>query len=94
MSPLSDAVLAATSHSSNNLAVLLLAGPVVGVLFAFLVFHRYRNTNKTDQYERETEVKAEPVQAHDQKVREIHGTQESHTRGRNENAYRKRVQRI
>jgi hypothetical protein len=72
---------------------LLLAGPLAGGVFAWLVFLRYRNTNKTNQYEKEAAVAAEPIQASDTKMRTVLATRDATTSGRNEHSHRQRVTR-
>jgi phosphate/sulfate permease len=79
--------------SSAGWFLLLLAGPAIGGGFAWLTFRRYRNTDKTDQYERKSAVTAEPVQATDTKTQTRHGVRDTTITGRNEQSYRQRVSR-
>jgi hypothetical protein len=74
--------------------LLLLAGPLAGGGFAWLTFLRYRNTNQTNQFERETAVTAQPVQGSDTLVDRLRATRRPHTTGRNEQDFRARVTRL
>jgi hypothetical protein len=69
-------------------------GPAASAAYYWLMYLRYRNTNKTQQYERETAVQAQPVEGNDARVNTITGTQAREIRGRNESNYRQRVTRI
>lgn len=85
---------ASDSDDSGGIWVLLLSGPAAGAAFFTLTYRRYRNQDKTDQYERETAVQAQPVQTFDNKVDRIEGTQKSSIDGRNESNFRLRLPRI
>jgi hypothetical protein len=89
-------VVLADSSDSNGTGIfaLLASGPVAGVLYYRAIFRKYRNTDKSDQFERETRVAAKPVEGFDRKVDVIRGTQAKQIRGRNDADYRKRVQRL
>jgi len=90
------AVIHATSNDDDQnggILALLAAGPAVGVAIWVTVFRRYRNTDKSNQFERETKVDAQPVKGYDRKVNELRGTRNPHIDGRNESAFRQRVKR-
>ena len=82
------------SNSSGGALLLLLAGPAAGIGMYWALFRYYRNTDKSNAFERNTKVDAHPVQGEDQKVDEIRGTRSSTTDGHNQHAYRHRVQRV
>ena len=91
------AVHVASSHSSGGsggIFVLLVSGPVAAFAFYFAMFRYYRNTDKTNQFERETAVDADPIQGYDRKVDEVHGTPQRTIEHHNEGAFRVRVQRV
>jgi hypothetical protein len=70
------------------------SGPAAAAAYSWAIYRRYRNTDKTEQYERETAVQAQPVEGTDTKVNTITGTQASQIAGRNESNYRQRVTRV
>ena len=80
--------------SDDGGLMLLLLGPAGGGGLYWMLYRYYRNTDKSHAFERETDVKAQPVTGSDRKVDEIKGTRESRIRGDNLRDYRKRVQRI
>ncbi len=91
---------AATYYSSNSDSnsggefALLAAGPVGAVALYWTIFRYYRNTDKTNQFERETRVEAKPVQGYDKKVDEVHGTRDPRIDGNNASNFRLRVERV
>ena len=80
--------------SDDGGLALLLLGPAGGAGLYWMLYRYYRNTDKSHAFERETDVKAQPVTGSDRKVDEIKGTRESRIRGDNLRDYRKRVQRV
>jgi hypothetical protein len=91
-------VLASASDDSSNndggILALLLAGPAGGIAYYRMKFRKYRNTDKSDQFERETAVAAKPIEGFDQRVDHIKGTSARAIKGRNDSNYRQRVQRL
>jgi hypothetical protein len=91
------AVLAdSSSDSSNNngILALLLAGPAGGVAYYRMKYRKYRNTDKSDQFERETAVTAKPIEGFDRRVDQVKGTSAKFIKGRNDANYRERVERL
>lgn len=91
------ATLLADSGGSDDIEGILFvlaAGPVAAIGFYGATFRRYRNTDKSNQFEQETRVIAQPLQAFDTRVDHITGTRQTHIDGRNEGSYRQRVQRL
>ena len=82
--------------SDDGGLALLLLGPAGGGGLYWMLYRYYRNTDKSHAFERETEVKAQPVTGaeRDRKVDEVKGTQASQIRGNNVGDFRKRVQRM
>jgi hypothetical protein len=80
--------------NENSDLVVYAFGPAASVAYYWFTYLRYRNTDKTDQYERETTVQAQPVEGTDTKVNTITGTEAREIRGRNESSYRQRVTRV
>ena len=80
--------------SDDNGLWLLALGPAGASALYWALYRYYRNTDKSHAFERETDVKAQPVTGSDRKVDEIKGTRESRIRGDNLRDYRKRVQRV
>jgi hypothetical protein len=80
--------------SDDNGLALLLLGPAGSVGLYWALYRYYRNTDKSQAYERETKVEAQPITGSDDKVDTNNGTQESRIRGDNLSEYRQRVQRI
>ena len=73
---------------------LLAAGPAGAAALYWALYRYYRNTDKSHDFEHETEVQAKPVTGSDNKVGEIRGTQERRIDGDNVGEYRQRVKRI
>ena len=80
--------------SDDGSLALLLIGPAGGTALYWALYRYYRNTDKSHGFERETKVDAKPVTGSDNKVGEIKGTREAHTKGDNVHDYRKRVRRV
>ncbi len=79
---------------SDDGSWLLLLGPAGATAFYWAIYRYYRNTDKSHAFEHETDIVAQPVSGHDEKVDEIKGTRESRIDGENGRSYRARVQRI
>ena len=77
----------------GSLAFLLL-GPAGGGGLYWALYRYYRNTDKSDAYERETKVDAKPITGSDVQIGTNNGTQESRIEGDNLGAYRQRVERM
>lgn len=79
----------------DGILALLALGPAGAIGLYWMLYRYYRNTDKSHSFERETEIKAQPVTgaAQDHKVGEVTGTQETGIRGNNVGDYRRRVQR-
>lgn len=80
---------------NDSILALLALGPAGAIGLYWMLYRYYRNTDKSHSFERETEIKAQPVTGagEDRKVGEVNGTQETSIRGNNVGEYRKRVQR-
>lgn len=74
--------------------LLLLLGPAGGVALYWALYRYYRNTDKSHAFERETQVKADPVTGSDEKVDEVRGTKRTRINGDNVGEYRQRVKRV
>lgn len=74
--------------------LLLLLGPAGGVALYWALYRYYRNTDKSHAFERETQVKADPVTGSDEKVDEVRGTKRKRIDGDNVGAFRQRVKRV
>ena len=82
--------------SDDGGLALLLLGPAAGAGLYWMLYRYYRNTDKSHAFERETEIKAQPVTGadRDRKVDEVKGTRETEIRGNNVGEYRRRVERV
>ena len=80
--------------SDDNSWALLLLGPAGGVGLYWMLYRYYRNTDKSQAYERETTVDAKPVTGSDNRIDTNNGTSESRIAGNNVREYRKRVARL
>jgi hypothetical protein len=80
--------------SDDNSLALLLLGPAGAVGLYWGLYRYYRNTDKSQAFERETKVDAKPVNGTDDKVGTNNGTRERRIDGENGSEYRKRVQRV
>lgn len=75
---------------------LLALGPAGATGLYWMLYRYYRNTDKSHSFERETDIRAQPVTGseHDHKVDEVKGTRETRIRGDNVSSYRQRVKRL
>ena len=73
---------------------LLAAGPAGAAALYWALYRYYRNTDKSHDFEHETEVQAKPVTGSDNKVDEVRGTQRRRIDGDTIDDYRQRVKRI
>lgn len=80
--------------SDGGWLVLLGIGPAGAVGLYWALYRYYRNTDKSNAYERETKVDAKPVTGSDQMTGTNNGTRERRIPGDNVSEYRQRVQRI
>ena len=80
--------------SDGGVLMLLGVGPAGGAGLYWFLYRYYRNTDKSQAYERETKVDAKPVTGSDRMVGTNNGTQQSRISGDNVSEYRRRVQRI
>ena len=79
--------------SDDNGLALLLLGPAGGIGLYWALYRYYRNTDKSQAFERETKVDAKPVTGSDHKVGTNNGTTDSSISGDNKRDYRQRVRR-
>lgn len=75
----------------DNPFIFLLAGPILGAAFYFVVFRFYRNTNKSHSFEKETRVASKNFQANDNKIGERNGQRNRYMRSANHTKHRSRV---
>jgi len=88
-------IVMATSTSGDSAPVwLLAAGPVGATATYWALYRYYRNTDKSHSYERDTLIKAQPVQGSEGKVDHISRTRDSDIDGDNSEDHRRRVQRL
>ena len=80
--------------SDDGGLALLLIGPAGGVGLYWALYRYYRNTDKSQAFERETKVDAKPVTGSDSQVGTNNGTTDSRITGDNVSEYRERVQRM
>lgn len=80
-----------SSSSDDNGGWLLLAGPIGAAAFYFGMWRYYRNTDKSNQFEKETAVELSNLVATDQKVGTNNRTRDRWVKGRNSNTPRVRV---
>ena len=80
--------------SDDSSFALLLMGPAGGAGLYWLLYRYYRNTDKSQAFERETKVDAKPVTGNDRKIGTNNGTRDSSIAGDNRSNYRERVRRI
>ena len=73
---------------------LLAAGPAGAVATYWSLYRYYRNTDKSHAFERDTLIRAEPVQGSQEKVDHISRTRDSDIDGDNSADHRTRVQRM
>ncbi len=79
--------------SDDSSLALLLLGPAGGIGVYWALYRYYRNTDKSQAFERETKVDAKPVTGSDSKIGTNNGTTESRIKGNNVRKYRERVKR-
>lgn len=80
--------------SDDNGLALLLLGPAGAIGLYWALYRYYRNTDKSQAFERETKVVAKPITGADSKIGTNNGTQEKRIKGDNVSEYRQRVQRM
>ncbi len=80
--------------SDGGVLILLGIGPAGAAGLYWALYRYYRNTDKSQAYERETKVDAKPVAGSDQMIGTNNGTRDSRISGDNVSEYRRRVQRI
>jgi hypothetical protein len=73
---------------------LLAAGPAGAAATYWSLYRYYRNTDKSHSFERDTLIKAQPVQGNQEKVDHISKTRDSDIDGDNSAQHRTRVQRL
>lgn len=81
---------------NESILALLAIGPAGAAAVYWLLYRYYRNTDKSHHFERETDIKAQPISGAqgDHKVGEVRGTREAVIQGNNAGDYRRRVQRM
>ena len=82
------------ASKGGGTAFLLALGPAGGAGVYWGLYRYYRNTDKSNSFESETRIVAQPITGHDQKVDEVKGTRKSEIDGDNHTKHRQRVQRI
>jgi len=80
--------------SGDGGLALLLIGPAGATGLYWMLYHYYRNTDKSYDFEHKAKVEAKPVAGEDAKVGEVTGTRELHIDGNNVRSYRDRVRRV
>lgn len=80
--------------SDDGSLALLLLGPAGAVGLYWALYRYYRNTDKSQDFERESKVNAKPVTGSDEKTGTNNGTQERRIKGDNVREYRQRVARV
>jgi hypothetical protein len=80
--------------SDDNGLALLLIGPAGAVGLYWFLYRYYRNTDKSQAFERETKIDAKPVTGSDAKVGTNNGTRDRRIKGDNVYEYRRRVERM
>ena len=89
---ITDVVLATSGDSGPFW--LLAAGPAGAGATYWALYRYYRNTDKSHAFERDTLIKAQPVQGSEQTVDHISRTRDSDIDGDNSADHRSRVQRL
>ncbi len=74
-------ILLNSSSSSEVRVLALLLGPVTAVMFFTHIWRRYRNTDKSYQYEHTTAMRLSNVTGKDQRVGHIRRTRDPLVRG-------------
>ena len=80
--------------SDDSSLALLLLGPAGGIGLYWGLYRYYRNTDKSQAFERETKVDAKPITGSDSKTGTNNGTRDSRITGDNVSEYRTRVKRL
>jgi len=80
--------------SDNGNLVLLLLGPAGAIGLYWGLYRYYRNTDKSNAFERESKVDAKPVTGSDHGVGTNNGTPDSRIKDDNVRKYRQRVERM
>jgi hypothetical protein len=80
--------------SGDDAIWLLAAGPAGAVVTYWTLYRYYRNTDKSHEYERDTIIKAQPVQGGEERLDHISRTRDSKMDGANGSKHRQRVQRV
>ena len=80
--------------SDGGVLMLLGLGPAGAAGLYWALYRYYRNTDKSNAYERETKVDAKPVTGAEQMIGTNNGTRDRRISGDNVGEYRQRVQRI
>ncbi len=93
---ITDTVMAIVMATSGDSAPvwILAAGPAGAGVTYWAIYRYYRNTDKSHAYERDTLIKAKPVQGSEDKVDHISKTRKSGIDGDNMSKHRQRVQRM
>lgn len=86
-------ISSSSSHEQGMLAVLALPFIIAGA-FYYAVYRRYRNHDKSYQYEQNTDVKISNLQHSDVQIDVVKGTSDRKIKGDNSNEHRNRVQRF
>ena len=86
-------IVLATSGDGASLW-LLAAGPAGAAATYWSLFRYYRNNDKSHAFERDSLIKAQPVQGVEDKIDHIAKTRDSDIDGDNSSEHRRRVQRI
>lgn len=73
---------------------LLAAGPAGAAATYWSLYRYYRNTDKSHAFERDTLIKAQPVQGEKERVDHISKTRDSDIDGDNSSNHRVRVERL
>jgi len=84
--------LSSHGDGSGGILGLLAVGPVLAFIFYRTMLKKYRNFDKTHDFEGETSIVHEKVQALDEKVGERNRTRDKYITGKNSDNHRLRVQ--
>lgn len=88
-------VASSSSGDGGGELALLAAGPLAGSSLYWWIYRRYRNTDKSHQYERDTLVERKSdVTGDDRLVDKVRGTRRRGIQGANQSTHRQRVARI
>lgn len=91
-----DLILSSSDDSSSGewKLIFLAMGPFSAFGFFMAIWRRYRNTDKSYQYERDTAIEAQPATGWDVKVGSKNRQKREEIEGRNSGKNRQRVQRV